>query len=210
MWAPDPLHQLIHRINPDAEILYVEPDIVMAHRARQAFFKEQLRPSRFVEVVYADVFSPTFMRDLRELMLLDAPDVEPIGLVLCSTLPFIPPEPHLSAKDIVARITKNLFDRSFVSLDSFCIPPVDAAARLAYRIQEAFCTGPLGTGVFLPESEVMDLFGELSLVRPNTGMDLGKVVPCWQWYPQGPVKPHAMDPLVVGGLAHKGPPWPSW
>ncbi|WP_410585382.1 SAM-dependent methyltransferase [Amycolatopsis sp. lyj-108] len=210
-WAVDgdPLHQRIHRVNSDAVVVYVESEPVIVGHALGAYDTAINSGNSVVRVVEADIYDPDFLRRLYEEKCVSLYISEPVALLHCATLPFIPHGTGRTAQDITAGLIDTLPDGSFLALTHLCAPEDPDDAEAALRAGNHLEARGLGTRPFLPQKDIEALFGDLPLVVPHALTDDRVPVPCPEWYPPGPFRQRvATDRFHLAGVAHKGRPRP--
>ncbi|MGY6658661.1 SAM-dependent methyltransferase [Amycolatopsis sp. TRM77291] len=210
-WAVDgdPLHKRIHRANPDAVVVYVESEPVIVAHALSQYDTSTNSANSVVRVVDADMFDPDLFRRLYEEAHVPLYPREPVALLHCATLPFVPDGTGRTAQDIMAGQIDGLPDGSFLALTHLCAPEDPDDAEAARRAGKELEARGLGTRPFLPQTDIEALFGDLPLVVPHALTDDRVPVPCPEWYPPGPFRQRvASDRFNLAGVAHKGRSWP--
>lgn len=209
-WAVDgdPLHKRIQRADSDAVVIYVESEPVIFSHARSEYDTSLNSASSVVRVVQADIYDPDLLRRLYDMQLPLYSD-QPVALLLCGTLPFVPHGTKWTVQDIITGLSDTLRDGSFLALTHLCAPEDLDGAEAALRAGNELTARGLGTRPFLPQKDIEALFADLSLVVPHALTDARVPVPCPEWYPPGPFRERvATDRFNLGGVAHKGQPWP--
>ncbi|WP_158077467.1 SAM-dependent methyltransferase [Amycolatopsis keratiniphila] len=205
----DPLHDRIHRTNPEAAVIYAEPEPVIYSHALGVYDTATNARSSTVRVVQADIYDPGFLRELYEQPNLPMYPGEPVAVLHCATLPFAPAATGRTNADITAGLIDTLPEGSFLALTHLCAPEEPDRAKAAHQAGEELAARGLGTRPFLPGKDIEALFDGLSLVVPNALTHSREPVPCPEWYPPGPFRErYAIDQFNLAGLAHKGKPWP--
>ncbi|WP_219152345.1 SAM-dependent methyltransferase [Amycolatopsis sp. TNS106] len=202
-----PLHGLIHRDAPDAVVVYVEPELDSATLALEFDTRTKGR-GPVVRVVHDDIYDPALLTRLFESSSVPLDASEPVALLHCATLPFLPSSSGVTPAEVTAGQIDTLPEGSFVAVSHLCIPggAADSAAavRAANVLEESF-----GTRLCRPEAEIATFFGGLPLVVPSPLTSQPALVSCSKWYPPGPLlERFAVDEYNVGAVAHKGKPWP--
>ncbi|WP_255433248.1 SAM-dependent methyltransferase [Amycolatopsis sp. WAC 01375] len=202
-----PLHKLILRDAPDAVVVYVEPELDIATHALEFDTRTNER-GPVVRVIHDDIYDPALLTRLFESSSVPLDASEPVALLHCATLPFLPSDSDTTPAEVTAGQIDTLPDGSFVAASHLCIPDGAAdhaaAVRAADALEESF-----GTRLCRPEAEIATFFGGLPLVVPSPLTTAPALVPCSKWYPPGPILEHvAVDDYNVGAVAHKGKPWP--
>ncbi|WP_410646365.1 SAM-dependent methyltransferase [Amycolatopsis sp. cmx-4-54] len=210
-WAVDgdPLYERIHRVNSDAVVVYVESEPVIFGHALGAYDTATNSANAVVRVVEADFYDPDLLRRLYAETHLSFYRSEPLALLHCATLPFVPHDTRRTAQDITAGLIDTLPDGSFLALTHLCAPEDADDAEAVLRAGNHLEARGLGTRPFLPQKDIEALFGDLPLVVPHALTDDRVPVPCPEWYPPGPFRQRvAIDRFNLAGVAHKGRPWP--
>ncbi|WYW19470.1 SAM-dependent methyltransferase [Amycolatopsis coloradensis] len=198
-----PLHKLIHRDAPDAVVVYVEPELDSATHAL-AFDTRTNERGPVVHVVHDDIYDPALLTRLFESSSVPLDASEPVALLHCATLPFLPSGSGTTPAEVTAGQIDTLPEGSFIAVSHLCIPDGAAAVRAANVLEESF-----GTRLCRPEAEIATFFGGFPLVVPSPLTAQPALVPCSKWYPPGPLlERFAVDDYNVGAVTHKGKPWP--
>ncbi|RSN60604.1 hypothetical protein DMH01_14995 [Amycolatopsis sp. WAC 04182] len=209
-WAVDgdPLHKRIQRANSDAVVIYVESEPVIFSHALSEYDTSVNSGTSVVRVVQADIYDPDLLRRLHD-MHLPLYAEQPVAVLQCGTLPFVPDGTRWTAQDITAGLSDTLQDGSFLALTHLCAPEDSDDAEAARRAGNELKARGLGTRPFLPQKDIEALFADLPLVVPHALTNDRVPVPCPEWYPPGPFRERvATDRFNLGGVAHKGRPWP--
>lgn len=185
------VHEIAHRVDPDARVVYVDNDpMALAHG------RALLADARTTTVVGADVRQPDeLLAELRERKLIDFD--QPVGLLLLAILH------HLHDDDDPAGVARRLIDvlpsGSYLAISHFydpgaAQPEVSAKARAVEKVFNE----TLGTGRWRTRDEILGFFGDLELVPPG-------LVPLAEWHPDGEedTKQTATYHTIVGGVARK-------
>lgn len=193
--AAENTHQIVHRTNPEARIVYVDNDpVVLAHG------RALLEDDELVMMAEADIFSPPTV--------LGNPLVEryldlsaPLVLMHVGTLHHLEGDggPALMRQYIDA-----LASGSYVVLSHFYDPEVPELTKVAKRIEDVLVHGPMGAGWFRTRPEIEAMLPGLEIVKPNATDDTG-LVPCYQWWPDGPQfkTPSLASQCIAGIVARK-------
>lgn len=181
------VHQVAQRINPDAVVVYVDNDPVVAAHGRAL-----LEENDNTYFVAGDLTDPEeLLADTAVASHLDF--TRPIAVIQSATLHFVPDQ--ADAERIMGHYIDRLCSGSYVAILHTLAPgPEDeefAAAIAAYRES---------TAAFTPRTmdQIRALFGELEFVEPG-------LVPITKWWPSGP----SVRPLPrqvehgIGGVARK-------
>ncbi|MGH3777371.1 MAG: SAM-dependent methyltransferase [Pseudonocardiaceae bacterium] len=184
------VHQVAQRIQPDARVVYVDNDpVVLAHG------RALLEENDQTHLIDADIFEPhTIVNNEVVRKYLDFS--EPIALFQMGTL--LHYDGERSLQNIMQEFIDALPSGSYVSSSHFLDPKTPAElSELAQKIEQAFLR-TLGNGYFRTRAELESTYPGLELVEPG-------LVPCTDWWPDGPrLKPR--DPaqlLLVGAVGRK-------
>jgi hypothetical protein len=72
-------------------------------------------------------------------------------------------------------------------------------SELARRMEHMFMHSPMGSGTFRTHAELLELFDGLDLIDPG-------LVPCEDWWPDGPrLKPSAPAGRCIAGAVGRKP-----
>jgi S-adenosyl methyltransferase len=185
-------HQAAQRLNPEARVVYVDNDPIVAAHGRALLENNEETRLVVADLTKPDeVFSHPAVNKLLDLS-------RPIALIQCSTIHHVPDSenPH----EIMKRYRDLLPSGSYVALTHFCDPEDGGAgSNLARFIEDIFTEDDsMGSGYFRSRSEIEAFFGDLELVDPG-------VARLNDWWPDGPsLKPRTVeDEVVIGGLARK-------
>jgi SAM-dependent methyltransferase len=189
-------HQIVHRAKPDAQVVYVDNDpVVLAHG------RALLEDEDYVHMVEADIFKPTtVLTDPTVLRNIDLS--QPVVLLHVGTLHHVEGDggPALMAEYIEA-----LAPGSYVVFSHFYDPEVPGLTEIAKRIENILVNGPMGAGRFRTRAEIEAMLPGLEIIKPNGTTEPG-LVPCYQWWPDGPV---LLDPSpasrCIAGLVGRKP-----
>ncbi|HEX2288859.1 MAG TPA: SAM-dependent methyltransferase [Pseudonocardiaceae bacterium] len=184
------VHQVAQRIQPDARVVYIDNDpIVLAHG------RALLEENDQTHLVDADIFEPhTIIHNETVRKYLDFS--EPIALFQMGTL--LHYDGDRSLQDIMEEFIDALPPGSYVASSHFLDPETPAElSELAKTIEQAFLRN-LGNGYFRTRAELESTYPGLELVPPG-------LVPCTDWWPDGPrIKPMApAQHLLVGAVGRK-------
>jgi hypothetical protein len=184
-------HQAAQRLNPDARVVYIDNDPVVAAHGR-ALLEENDR----THLVMADLTKPDEVFSHPAVArLLDL--TRPLALIQCSTIHHVSDAER--PLDIMRRYTELLPSGSYVALTHFHDPQDGGeASDLARFVEDVFSNGAMGSGYFRSRTEIEALFDDLELVEPG-------IARLNDWWPDGPLlSPHtAVDDVLIGGLARK-------
>jgi hypothetical protein len=181
----DNVHEVAHRLDPRARVVYVDNDPVVLAHAR---------------ALLADSAATIAVSgDLRQAGLLDDPDLrqhldwgQPVGLLLCGILHHILDSEHPG--ELTQELYRALPSGSYVFIHHL----VDSGDPAIADVQAALQQG-LGRGQFRTWEQVRDMFDGLELVEPGLVL-----VPDWR---PDPSTPSARDfpvlRLACAGVARK-------
>lgn len=184
-------HQVAQRLNPAAEVVYVDNDpVVLAHGRALLEENEQTH------------FSPTDIFEPRQV--LEDPVVnrhldfsEPIALFQFGTL-----HHHVGDRDpgdMMREYVEALPSGSLVGLSHFYDPEDgDYYSELARRMEQSFTNSPMGTGLFRSRAQIEAMFPGLELIEPG-------LVLCCDWWPDGPRlrKQPEVSNCIMGAVGRK-------
>jgi hypothetical protein len=186
-------HQVAQRIQPDAQIVYVDNDpTVLAHGRALLEENEQTHFSA------ADIFKPDQVLN-DEVVRRHLDFSEPIALFQLGTLHHYEDEGKRSPQSIMAEYIDALAPGSYVALSHFYDPETKPElSELARKMEHVFLHSPMGSGRFRTSAEIEGMLSGLELVEPG-------LVKCAEWWPDGPrIKP--LDPVqycIVGAIGRK-------
>lgn len=184
-------HEAAQRLNPDAEVVYVDIDpIVLAHG--RALLEENSR-TRFIQ---GDLTRPTEL--LADPVLGKHIDWNtPLGLIQIGTMHHVTDEQQ--PLDVMAAYVDALPSGSFVAISHFYNPRDGSElSKLAERLEKAFLGGSIASGRFRTYDEIDALFSGLEYVDPGLSV-------LADWWPDGPRNEPLADVqrLILGGVARK-------
>ncbi|MQA07718.1 MAG: hypothetical protein GEU98_04030 [Pseudonocardiaceae bacterium] len=184
-------HQAAQRINPDARVVYVDNDPVVAAHGR-ALLEENDR----THLVMADLTDPDEV--------LNHPTVakfldfdRPIALIQCSTIHHV--SDAEKPLEIVRGYLEQLPSGSYLALTHFYDPQDGGeASELARFVEDVFSNSSMGSGYFRGWDEIEAFFDGLELVDPG-------IARLNDWWPDGPrLNPlSAADEVLIGAVARK-------
>ncbi|GAB2663876.1 SAM-dependent methyltransferase [Saccharopolyspora gloriosae] len=165
-------HQIAQRVNPEAQVVYVDNDPTVAAHSR-ALLADNDR-SHFLD---ADIFEPS--RVLDDPLVRDKLDfTRPLALLHVGTLHHYDEAARgRPAADIVREYVAALPSGSFVAFNHF-LDPEDEHSEHAHRVQKLLATG-LGSGFFRTRAEIEAMLASLDLLDPG-------LVVTDDWWPDGP------------------------
>jgi hypothetical protein len=184
------VHQVVQRMRPDAQIVYVDNDpVVLAHG--RALLEEN-ENCRFVA---ADIFEPKNILSNEEIRsVIDFN--RPFALMQMGTLHHYN-GPREQPKEIMREYIAALPSGSYVGLSHF-FDPENEFSSTARDAEEAFLHSPMGSGTFRTHAELEELFEGLEIVDPG-------LVRCADWWPDGPRLKAltAAQRCIAGAVARK-------
>lgn len=184
------VHQVVQRINPETQVVYVDNDpVVLAHG--RALLEENDH-TRFVP---ADIFQPSdILHSAQVRKHIDFS--KPVGFLQLGTLHHYEGDPDGPA-EIMREYVEALPSGSYVAITHF-LDPQNELSGLARKMEEVFRHSPMGSGTFRTRPEIEKLFNGLELVEPGPTL-------CADWWPDGPrIKPlSAAQQCIMGGVARK-------
>lgn len=184
-------HQVAHRHNPDAVVVYVDNDPVCSAHGRALL--EDDRNSHFLS---GDLRHPS--------ELLDSPDLRewldlsrPICLLQCGTL-------HHTSDDedpwgIMREYVDLIAPGSYVALSHFWNPMDGGELQtLAESIERRILESSMGTGRYRTTDKVVSMMAGLELLPPG-------MVEVGDWWPDGPrlTGPWPEERLLLSGVGRK-------
>jgi S-adenosyl methyltransferase len=184
-------HQVAQRMNPEARVVYVDNDPVVAAHGR-ALLEENDQS----HLVMADLTEPDQV--LEHPVVTKFLDFDrPLALIQCSTIHHVP-DAH-RPREIMERYIERLPAGSYLALTHFYDPQDGGdASELARFVEGIFSNSSMGSGFFRTRSEIASFFGDLELVEPG-------ITRLRDWWPDGPHlnPPTAVDEVLIGGVARK-------
>jgi SAM-dependent methyltransferase len=188
-------HQIVHRLQPEAQVVYVDNDpVVLAHG------RALLADEEFTHMIEADIFKPRTVLE-NQVVLTNIDFDEPVALLHVGTLH------HLVGDDgpaVMAEYIDALASGSYVVFSHFFDPEVAELTDIAKRIEDVLVRGPLGAGAFRTRAEIEAMLPGLEFIQANGEGDIG-LVPCSEWWPDGPVlrNPSPASRCIAGIVARK-------
>jgi hypothetical protein len=184
-------HQAAQRLNPEARVVYIDNDPVVAAHGRALLEENEL-----THLVMADLTQPDQVLD-HPVVTAHLDFERPIALIQCSTIHHVPDvgNPH----GIMQRYVERLPSGSYVALTHFCDPEDGGAGtELARFVEGVFTRSSMGSGYFRPKAQIEAFLDGLEFVPPG-------VTRVRDWWPDGPhLAPSTKeDEVVVGGVARK-------
>ncbi|WP_137812608.1 SAM-dependent methyltransferase [Gandjariella thermophila] len=183
-------HQVAQRYNPEARVVYVDNDPVVAAHGRAL-----LEENEFTHFVAADLRHPAEL--LRSPAVAERLDFErPIALIHSNTLHHVADAER--PRDIISSYVDGLPSGSYVAI-SHLYDPADGSPRseLAREAQQRFIN-LMGTCFFRTRDEITAFFDGLEFVEPG-------LTYLFEWWPEGPrlTPPADGEHLLLGGVARK-------
>ena len=183
-------HQVVQRLNPDAQVVYVDNDPVVLVHGRVLL--EENDRTHFVD---ADIFKPEEIlanEEIREHI----DFTEPLALLQMGTLHHYD-GPRGDPAIIMRKYIDALPSGSYVAISHF-LDPENEHSKVARKMEDMFLHSPMGSGTFRTRAELLELFDGLEFVEP--GLTL-----CAQWWPDGPqLKPlNQVQYCIAGGVGRK-------
>nr|WP_255637699.1 SAM-dependent methyltransferase [Amycolatopsis sp. DSM 110486] len=189
---------MVQRIHPEAKVVYVDYDPVVAAHGRALL--EENNNTKFVR---ADIFEPESILDNPEV--LGALDwSQPIALLFVAAL-----HHYKGDRGRPAEVTKQFIDRlppgSFVVISHVLDP--DDGSEYDSTLQatlEVIRRGSMRDITARTKTEIRELFHELEII-PSSAVGEADIVPVAEWWPDGPryTKPTIAQQIIAGGVARK-------
>lgn len=185
------IHEIAQQVNPAARVVYVDKDLTVLSHAQALLVGVDT-----CTILTKDVLRPERILDSEETRrLIDFS--RPVGLILGGILH------HLSSHHESLRVSAALRDAlpagSYAAVSHFHLPdPDDVEDHERAKQAEAAFLDKLGTGRWSRPAEILEYFGDFSLVEPG-------LVNCdaWRRTRNDPKIPAEIQPLIVGGVAQK-------
>ncbi len=183
-------HQVVQRINPEINVVYVDNDpVVLAHG------RALLEENENTHFVAEDIFEPQRILE-HEVVRQHIDFSQPVAFLQLGTLHHYN-GPHERPAEIMKEYVAALPSGSFVAISHF-FDPEDEDSATARRMEDFFLHSPMGSGTFRTQKEIEDLFPGLEMVPPG-------VVRCADWWPDGPrLKDlNVAQRTIAGGIGRK-------
>jgi SAM-dependent methyltransferase len=183
-------HQVVQRINPDIQVVYVDNDpVVLAHG------RALLEENENTHFVAEDIFEPQRILG-NEVVRQHIDFTEPVALLQMGTLHHFNGDPARPA-EIMKEYIAALPSGSFVAISHF-FDPDDEDSATARKMEDFFLHSPMGSGTFRKQAEIEGLFPGLEMVPPG-------VVRCADWWPDGPrlKELNVAQRTIAGGIGRK-------
>jgi S-adenosyl methyltransferase len=183
-------HEAAQRMNPDARVVYVDNDPVVAAHGRAL-----LEENDQTRLVVADLTDPDAIFGNAEInRFLDLS--RPVGVIQSNTIHHVSDAEQ--PRQIMSRYVELLPSGSYLALSHFH-DPLDGGAgtELARFVEDIFANGPMGSGYFRTREQIQEYFTGLEMVEPG-------LVRLNDWWPDGPMlKTTIADEVSLGGVARK-------
>ncbi len=183
-------HQVVQRINPDIQVVYVDNDpVVLAHG------RALLEENENTHFVAEDIFEPQRILE-NEVVRQHIDFSQPVAFLQLGTLHHYN-GPAERPAEIMKEYVDALPSGSFVAISHF-FDPEDEDSATARKMEDFFLHSPMGSGTFRTQKEIEDLFPGLEMVPPG-------VVRCADWWPDGPrLKDlNVAQRTIAGGIGRK-------
>ncbi|ADJ50728.1 hypothetical protein AMES_8902 [Amycolatopsis mediterranei S699] len=183
-------HQVVQRINPEIQVVYVDNDpVVLAHG------RALLEENENTHFVAEDIFEPQRILE-NEVVRQHIDFTEPVALLQMGTLHHFNGTPERPA-EIMKEYIDALPSGSFVAISHF-FDPEDEDSATARKMEDFFLHSPMGSGTFRRQQEIEALFPGLEMVPPG-------VVRCADWWPDGPrlKELNVAQRTIAGGIGRK-------
>ncbi|ANY05138.1 SAM-dependent methyltransferase [Pseudonocardia sp. HH130630-07] len=182
-------HQVVQRLQPESRVVYVDNDpTVIAHG------RALLEENEFTRFTAADIRRPDEVLD--DPVVQDFLDLDrPVALFQIGTIHHFDDSDR--PQEVMQRYVERLPVGSVFAVAHF-FDPENEDSDLARRMEQIFVHSPMGSGRFRTRSEIEGLFPGLEMINPG-------IVPCYQWWPDGP-QLRTEDPVqrcIVAGIGIK-------
>lgn len=185
------VHQVVQRINPEAQVVYVDNDpVVLAHG--RALLEENENCAFIAE----DIFEPkSVLGNETVTRMLDFS--RPLAFMQMGTMHHFN-GPRTMPAELMREYIAALPSGSYVALSHF-LDPENEYSTTAREAEEAFLHSPMGSGTFRTHAEILELLDGLELVEPG-------LVRCADWWPDGPrLKPLTPAQRCIAGAVGRKP-----
>ncbi|MCG8916494.1 SAM-dependent methyltransferase [Actinokineospora sp. PR83] len=164
-------HQIAQRLNPEAEVVYVDNDpVVLAHG------RALLEENDYTHFIAADIFRPEQV--LENAVVRSRLDFDrPLALLQVATLHHHGADEGLHPAEIMRRYIDALPSGSYVVFSHF-LDPENEDSALAQRVQGILNAG-ISRGYFRTRAEIEEMLVGLDLVDPG-------IVVADDWWSDGP------------------------
>lgn len=183
-------HQVAQQVNPDAKVVYVDNDPVVAAHGRALLEENDLS-----HLVMGDLRHPDEIWNHPEIgEYLDLS--RPLALMQCATIHHVPDSER--PDEIMRRYIELLPSGSYLAFSHFHDPEDGAeGTELARFVEDIFANGPMGSGFFRTRDEILSYFGDLELVEPG-------LVQLDQWRPdESTPASTTANKIALAGVARK-------
>lgn len=188
-------HQIVHRVKPEAHIVYVDNHpVVLAHG------RALLEDEQYTHMIAADIFKPrTVLEDPDVLRNIDFS--QPLVLLHAGTLHHLEGD---AGPAVMAEYIDALASGSYIVFSHFYDPEQPGLTEVAKRIENVLVNGPMGAGRFRTRAEIEAMLPGLEIIQPNATTQPG-LVACFEWWPDGPVliDPSPASRCIAGLVARK-------
>jgi S-adenosyl methyltransferase len=183
-------HQAAQRMHPDARVIYVDNDPVVAAHGRAL-----LEDNDHTHLVMADLAKPDEVFGHPDVTRYLDPD-RPIALIHHSTIHHIADDEQ--PLEIMRRYIELMPSGSYLALSHFADPQDDGpGTELARFVENVFTKGAMGSGFFRTREQIERYFEGLEMVEPG-------LVRVSEWWPDGPLlTTSSADALALVGVARK-------
>jgi S-adenosyl methyltransferase len=184
-------HQTAQYMNPDARVIYVDNDPVVAVHGR-ALLEENDR----THLVVADLTRPDEVfahPTVTKFLDLD----RPIALIQSGTIHHVPDSQR--PLEIMQRYIDLLPPGSYLAVAHLHNPHDGGKASAAAQfVEDVFTNSSMGSGFARTRSQIESYFDDLELLEPG-------IVRLREWWPDGPLRDplNEVDDIVLCGVARK-------
>jgi hypothetical protein len=183
-------HDAAQRMNPDARVIYVDNDPVVAAHGRAL-----LEENDQTRLVVADLTDPDAIfghPDINRYLDLS----RPVGVIHSNTIHHVPDEQQ--PRKIMSRYVDLMPSGSYLALSHFTDPQDGGAGtELARFVEDIFANGAMGSGYFRTREQIQEYFAGLEMTDPG-------LVRLKDWWPDGPMlDTNISDEVSLGGVARK-------
>jgi hypothetical protein len=183
-------HQVAQRLNPEATVVYVDNDPMVAAHGRVL-----LEENEYTHFVVGDLREPEeLLNDPAVRANLDFS--RPIGLIHSNTLHHVPDEDR--PKEVMASYVDALAPGSYLAISHLHMPAADSPYRAIGEDSQARFIAMMGTCHFRAREEIASFFEGTELVDPGLAY-------LFDWWPDGPHLEPIADShhLLLGGVGYK-------
>jgi SAM-dependent methyltransferase len=183
-------HQVVQRVNPEIEVVYVDNDpVVLAHG------RALLEENEHTHFVAEDIFEPQKLLE-HEVVRAHIDFSKPIAFLQLGTLHHFK-GPKERPAEIMREYIEALPSGSFIAISHFFDPENELSAT-ARKMEDFFVHSPMGSGTFRTQSEIEALFPGLEMVEPGVTL-------CADWWPDGPrlKELNVAQATIAGGIGRK-------